>query len=157
LPCAESDFTELALKWACRCDVVVRVTDARTAFLTTHEAREFTNMRRALDKIAEEDGKLFQVYILLSKYEYESDDAPDRATGTAGAVKARAGEITRPMEHSTVEDHETRIRGLFGLAGQVGLVISKFSAHSRIAHSAIASSALKAHVASSTGSTRQNA
>jgi hypothetical protein len=66
---SETDFTALALKWASECDVVVWVTDARTAFLTTHETREFTDMRRALEKIAEEDGKLFQFCILLAKYE----------------------------------------------------------------------------------------
>jgi hypothetical protein len=155
---AESDFTELALKWACRCDVVVWVTDARTAFLTTHETSEFTNMRRALEKIADEDGKLVQFCILLAKYEeYESADEPV-LSGAVGAMKVRAGEITRPTEHSTIADHEARIRGLFGrrpvsARGPQGIVIAKFSAHGRIARSPSASAALKALVFSSPGST----
>ena len=149
-------FDAVTHEWAARCDVVVWVTDARTAFLTTHETREFTDMRRALEKIAEEDGKLFQLCILLAKY--ESDDVPASAAGAAGAssaVKARAGEITRPTEHSTIEDHEARIRGLTGLTGLTGpaVVLAKFSAYDRIAHSASASVALKALVVSSPGST----
>ena len=144
---SEGDFTALALKWASRCDVVVWVTDARTALMTTHETRELIEMRRALERIADEDGRLFQFCILLAKYEYESRDAPD---GAAGAVTARACEITRPTEHSTIADHEARIRGL---AGASSLVVSKFSAFSRIAHSASASAALKALVASSSAST----
>jgi hypothetical protein len=122
---AEGNFTALALKWASECDVVVWVTDARTAFLTTHETREFEDMRRALEKIADEDGKLFQFCILLAKYETD-ETGPTGPTGAAGAIgptgaiKARAGEITRPTEHSTIADHEARIRGLFGLPS-VGL------------------------------------
>jgi hypothetical protein len=152
---SETDFTALALKWASECDVVVWVTDARTAFLTTHETSEFTDMRRALEKIAEEDGKLFQFCILLAKYE---TDEPG-AIGPVAAIKARAGEITRPTEHSTIADHEARIRGLFGLSvlrasrGPQGIVIAKFSAHNRIARSSSASAALKALVLSSPGST----
>ena len=155
---AEGNFTALALKWASECDVVVWVTDARTAFLTTHETSEFTDMRRALERIAEEDGKLFQFCILLAKY--ETDEAgPTGAIGPVAAIKARAGEITRPTEHSTIADHEARIRGLFGLSvlrasrGPQGIVIAKFSAHNRIARSSSASAALKALVLSSPGST----
>jgi hypothetical protein len=163
---SETDFTALALKWASECDVVVWVTDARTAFLTTHETREFTDMRRALEKIADEDGKLFQFCILLAKYETDETGA----IGPVGAIKSRAGEITRSTEHSTIADHEARIRGLFGLPSvglpsvglpSVGLqkggprdvVIVKFSAHNKIACSSIASAALKALVLSSSGAT----
>lgn len=153
---SETDFTALALKWASECDVVVWVTDARTAFLTTHETREFTDMRRALEKIADEDGKLFQFCILLAKYETD-DTITAGATGADGAI-GPAGEITRPTEHSTIADHEARIRGLFGLngpyrcpsggsyGGPKGIVIAKFSAHNRIARSSSASAALKALV-----------
>jgi hypothetical protein len=149
---SEGNFTALALKWASQCDVVVWVTDARTAFLTTHETREFTDMRSALEKIADEDGKLFQFCILLAKYETDESIATG-AAGAAGSIKARAGEITRPTEHSTIEDHEARIRGLTGHA----VVLFKFSAHNRIAHSSSASAALKAMVLSSPGSTRPTA
>jgi hypothetical protein len=155
---SETDFTALALKWASACDVVVWVTDARTAFLTTHETREFTDMRRALQKIADEDGKLFQFCILLAKYETDEAGAygPTGAIGPAGAaIKVRAGEITRPTEHSTIADHEARIRGLFGMSkgGPQGIVIAKFSAHNRIACSSSASAALKALALSSSGAT----
>jgi len=155
---SETDFTALALKWASECDVVVWVTDARTAFLTTHETREFADMRRALEKIADEDGKLFQFCILLAKYETDETGATG-AIGAASAIKARAGEITRPTEHSTIADHEARIRGLFGLSvlrasrGPQGIVIAKFSAHNRIARSSSASAALKALVLSSDSTT----
>jgi hypothetical protein len=157
---SETDFTALALKWASECDVVVWVTDARTAFLTTHETREFTDMRRALERIADEDGKLFQFCILLAKYETDETGATGAigAAGAIGAIKARAGEITRPTEHSTIADHEARIRGLFGrrpfsARGPQGIVIAKFSAHGRIARSPSASAALKSLVFSSPGST----
>jgi hypothetical protein len=114
-------------------------------------------MRRALEKIAEEDGKLFQFCILLAKYETD-EPGPSGAVGPVAAMKARAGEITRPTEHSTIADHEARIRGLFGrrpfsARGPQGIVIAKFSAHNRIARSSSASAALKALVLSSSGST----
>ena len=38
-------FDAVTHEWAAMCDVVVWVTDARTAFLTTHEAREYTAPR----------------------------------------------------------------------------------------------------------------
>ncbi len=35
------EFSDMTLDWARQCDVVVWVTDARTALLTTHETDEF--------------------------------------------------------------------------------------------------------------------
>ena len=48
--CAE--FDGLTLEWARKCDVVVWVTDARTALSTTHERRAFVRLECSLEEAA---------------------------------------------------------------------------------------------------------
>ena len=60
----ESNFTDLTLKWAATCDVVVWVTDVRTCFLTTHEKLEYERLKTTLQCAANRDGRLFQFCII---------------------------------------------------------------------------------------------
>ncbi len=62
-------FDAVTHEWAAKCDVVVWVTDARTAFLTTHEARAYAALRRAIQEKADEEGTLYQFAIVLAKYD----------------------------------------------------------------------------------------
>jgi predicted GTPase len=67
----ESNFTEMTLKWASECDVVVWVTDVRTCFLTTHEKLEYEKLKTALQSVAEREGKVFQFCVVLTKCDVE--------------------------------------------------------------------------------------
>ena len=62
-------FNKVTLEWASKCDVVVWVTDARTAFLTTHETREYQALCAAIQEKADEDGALYQFLIVVAKYD----------------------------------------------------------------------------------------
>ena len=136
------EFSDITLAWARKCDVVLWVTDARTALLTTHETDEFLRLKRALEETAEHDGSLFQFCIVLAKYEAADEDSERPQHCVRRDVPKFSGpsrEITRKTEHSNIADHEARLC-------VHGVRIAKFSAFNRIARSESASEALKALV-----------
>ena len=136
------EFSDITLAWARKCDVVLWVTDARTALLTTHETDEFLRLKRALEETAEHYGSLFQFCIVLAKYEAADEDSERPQHCVRRDVPKFSGpsrEITRKTEHSNIADHEARLC-------VHGVRIAKFSAFNRIARSESASEALKALV-----------
>ena len=74
---ATRSFDTVTREWAAKCDVVVWVTDARSAFLTTHETSEYAALRAAIQEKADEDGTLYQFCIVIAKY-----DAGNNTTNT---------------------------------------------------------------------------
>ena len=108
----ESNFTDLTLKWAAICDVVVWVTDVRTCFLTTHEKLEYERLKATLQALANREGRLFQFCIVMTKCDV------DVGVGANGAAQAKQrtlypGEITSEHEDTTVHDCLVRARRLF--------------------------------------------
>jgi hypothetical protein len=132
-------------EWAAKCDVVVWVTDARTAFLTTHEAREYAALRAAIQEKADEDGTLYQFCIVLTKY-----DASGGARAPSNGTFIE-GEIRTHTEDTTIDGNYERVVRAFPETR-----VAKFSAFARIVSSG--SEALRALVsASSSGSSGANA
>ena len=136
-------FNKVTLEWASKCDVVVWVTDARTAFLTTHEPREYQALRDAIQEKADEDGTLYQFLIVVAKYDatYSS-----KFTKTSPVVRFLEGEIRTGTEETTISSCFARVERLFPETR-----VAKFSAFARILR--CGSEALRALVCASTAST----
>jgi hypothetical protein len=120
---AEDDgaFDVLTVEWASKCDVVVWVTDARTAFLTKHESAAVARIREAVQQNNDEDGSLHQFLVVLSKY-----DEPVATAVQQSEVALLPGEIRSPTEDSS-------IAGRFESAVGVFPRVAKFNAFARIA------------------------
>jgi len=146
----------IASGWARKCDVVAWVTDARTAFSTTHELRAFRSLWRSREEAEDESGCLYQLCIVMAKCEAgEAGEVDQREEGEAGeageaeregeargaeSTVATSTEITGP-EDTTVEDNVARVRKMFP-----NTRVEPLSAFGLIAHSSSpsASAALKA-------------
>jgi hypothetical protein len=72
----ESAFDALTLEWAAKCDVIVWVTDARTAFSTKHESAAVARIRESIQAKADDDGSLYQFLVVLTKYEVQTAQMP---------------------------------------------------------------------------------
>ena len=136
---ASGSFDGVTREWAAKCDVVVWVTDARSAFLTTHETSEYAALRAAIQEKADEDGTLHQFCIVIAKY-----DAGNNATSTINTgIRFLDGEIRTSAEETTIEACFARVERMFPDAR-----IVKFSAFARIVKSG--SEALRALVSAHT-------
>ncbi len=121
---ASRGFKTATREWAPKCDVVVWVTDARSAFLTTHEVGEYEALRAAIQEKADFDGTMYQFCVVLAKY--ESDDCDTRVK--APAFEYLEGEIRTEREESTIGGNfEVAVRRFPDTR------VVKFSAFSRIA------------------------
>ena len=117
---SESNFTELTIKWAASCDVIMWVTDVRTCFLTSHEKLEYEKLKAAMQREANKHGRLFQFCVVLAKCDWnvEAVCSAPRSSAAAAAAAAAArryvqGEITSDHEETTVADCVDRARKLF--------------------------------------------
>lgn len=112
----------MAIEWAAKCDVLVWVTDASTAFLTAHEVAEYAGVRGALQAKADEDGTLYQFAIVIAKF--------DVSAGSCAPADVRylAGEIRTSEEESTIDGCFERAARMFPDTRVV-----KLSAFARIA------------------------
>ncbi len=116
--------------WVTHCDVVFWVSNIETAFLTTHEKREFENIAQQLSASSHQTGDLYSIAIVLSKYNHL-----DSGDGHKGASKKRRdlqhnGEIMEDEEDTTLVDCFQRVKNLF----PSGVPILKFNAFGRILH-----------------------
>ena len=137
---ASGSFNEVTREWAAKCDVVVWVTDARTAFLTTHETSEYAALRAAIQEKADEDGTLYQFCIVIAKYDAGNNTVhSSKHTG----IRFLDGEIRTSAEETTIESCFARVGRMFPETR-----IVKFSAFSRIMKSG--SEALRALVSAHT-------
>ena len=55
-----------------------RVSDVRTGFLTTHEKKEFDKIHDHLVNVSRETDALYQMCIVLSKYDYDDEHSPKK-------------------------------------------------------------------------------
>jgi hypothetical protein len=116
----ESNFTEMTLKWASECDVVVWVTDVRTCFLTTHEKLEYEKLKTTMQEVAQREGKLFQFCVVLTKCDVEvTKTGPAASTASVASVQRargpqiKKGEIVSEHEETTVYDCILRAKRMF--------------------------------------------
>ena len=134
-------FNKVTREWAAKCDVVVWVTDARTAFLTTHEAREYAALRMAIQEKADEDGTLYQFLIVISKFDATSAASSTKNNNNFG-VRFLDDEIRTGTEETTIDSCFERVERMFP-----DTRVTKFSAFARIVKSG--SEALRALVSAS--------
>jgi GTPase SAR1 family protein len=134
---ATGSFDAVTREWATKCDVVFWVTDARSAFLTTHETSEYTALRAAIQEKADEDGTLYQFCIVLAKC-----DVSEGRAATGSVLQFLEGEIRTDREESTIYGNFARVKSMFSETR-----VAKFSAFARIA--SCGSEALRALVSAS--------
>ena len=136
----KGSFNKVTREWAAKCDVVVWVTDARTAFLTTHEASEYAALRAAIQEKADEDGTLYQFLVVIAKFDASTAESTNATKGNAGAgMVFLEDEIRTGSEETTIESCFERVERAFPSTRVV-----KFSAFARIVNSG--SEALRALV-----------
>ena len=133
----ESAFDALTLEWAAKCDVIVWVTDARTAFSTKHESAAVARIRESIQAKADDDGSLYQFIVVLAKYEGQTEQ-------TLPCHEYLPGEIRSSTEASNIDARlESALRAFPRVA--------KFNAFARIA-TRPSSAALRSLVCSVAGS-----
>ena len=137
-------FNKVTREWATKCDVLVWVTDVRTAFLTTHEAAQYAALRAAIQEKADEDGTLYQFLIVIAKFDASIDMKSN--TNANANVRFLEDEIRTGSEETTIDGSFARVERTFPETRVV-----KFSAFARIAKSG--SEALRALVSARSEST----
>jgi GTPase Era involved in 16S rRNA processing len=103
-------FNKVTLECASKCDLVVWVTDARTALLTTHETREYQALCAAIQEKADEDGTLYQFLVVVAKYDATHST---KITKTSPAACFIEGEIRTGTKETTIESCFARVERLF--------------------------------------------
>lgn len=106
--------------------MVCWVTDVRTAFLTTHEKKEFDDLRSMLLNVSDDTGTLYQMAVVLTKYDY--DDTQQEASESNSSPFT--DEIMDDVEDTTVLDCCNRVKSLV----PKGVEIIKYNAFGRIFH-----------------------
>ena len=123
-------FNKVTREWAAKCDVVVWVTDARTAFLTTHETSEYAALRAAIQEKADEDGTLYQFLVVIAKFDAGTKSTDPTKNNTYAGMVFLEDEIRTGSEETTIESCFERVERTFPETRVV-----KFSAFARIANS----------------------
>ena len=123
-------FNKVTREWAAKCDVVVWVTDARTAFLTTHEASEYAALRASIQEKADEDGTLYQFLVVIAKFDASTKSTDPTKNNTYAGMVILEDEIRTGSEETTIESCFERVERTFPETRVV-----KFSAFARIANS----------------------
>ena len=123
-------FNKVTREWAAKCDVVVWVTDARTAFLTTHETSEYSALRAAIQEKADEDGTLYQLLVVIAKFDASTKSTDPTKNNTHAGMVFLEDEIRTGSEETTIESCFERVERTFPETRVV-----KFSAFARIANS----------------------
>lgn len=157
----EENFDKMSQQYVVKCDIVCWVTDIKTAFLTTHEKAEFDLIKNLLDETAKTTGRLYQIFILLSKYDDDdSDNNHSPSSKSKVVINTNASpksdslpdnliyfdeiesdeELSADNEDTTVKDCLKRVESLFE---ETKIKIVKFNAFGRILHSESASDKLK--------------
>jgi len=106
----ELDFDKLTLQWITECNIICWVSDINTAFITSHEKKEFYKIAQHLELQSNETGNLYQLCILLSKYDYDDTTVKNNSSYKFDLLE---GELSDEHEHTTVSDCYERVIKLF--------------------------------------------
>lgn len=129
----EVNFEQLTTKWVIKCDVVIWVSDVNTAFLTTHEKREFERIHDLLKQHQLETGKLCQCCILLSKYNYDDTEVDEPMHDSSLKLDpSSCGEIFDEEEDTTAVNCLERVQKLFHDYKGFNIPLIKFNAFGRV-------------------------
>lgn len=69
----DTKFDELTEDNIKKANLICFVSDVNKAFITTHEMNEFLKLKNIVKKIQEEDGKIYDIVVTLSKCDYEEN------------------------------------------------------------------------------------
>jgi hypothetical protein len=129
----ETNFDELTRAHVTNCDLIFWVSDVQTAFLTTHERNEFEGINALLKQTTTETGTLYQIGILISKYNYgDTQSEPLTETKdeiTGDEITGDDDEITSDDEDTTVHDCYRRVEHIFKNSN---IPLFKYNAFGRI-------------------------
>jgi hypothetical protein len=103
------NFDALTLEWVVKADIVLWLSDSRTAFITSHELAEFNKVRAALANDRRTRGALRQLAVLLTKCEHVPSSA---GSGVVGRTDGN-GEIVG-AEDTTLDHSLDRVKKLVG-------------------------------------------
>jgi GTPase SAR1 family protein len=133
----EKNFDEMTLAWVTNCNIIYWVSDIQTAFLTKHEKSEFDKIYNYLKKNTIETGTLYQLGIILSKYNFYDEITKKETHNNINSDETvsededtiDSDEIVSEDEDTTVNDCYKRVEALF--SNDV-VPIFKFNAFGRI-------------------------
>ena len=145
-------FDKMTLEYITACDLIFWVTSAETAFIHAYEKEFFKKMVTILSNDTLETGKLHQMAIVISKFEFDDEplfheinkfsgsfipqsQKPSRFNGNDDNDEIRTGGIESSSKVNIVKDVEKHYGKKFK--------IIKFSAYSRIYHHKGSSDELK--------------
>lgn len=69
----DTKFDELTEDNIKKANLICFVSDVNKAFITTHEMNEFIKLKNIVKKIQEEEGKIYDVVVILTKCDYEEN------------------------------------------------------------------------------------
>ena len=131
----EINYDEMTQAWITQCDIILWVSDITTAFLTTHEMKEFTKIHETLKRNSLETGTFYHVAVLLTKCNFCDRDQTVSVTENPSDIKSSAAayEIESDDEETTLEDCVVRVGSIFDKYDE-SIPILKFNAFGRIFH-----------------------
>jgi hypothetical protein len=119
----------LTKAYVLNCDLICWVSDVQTAFLTTHEKKEYDSIHNLLKQNSIETGTLYQMAVVLSKYNY-GDTVSDNESVDGFHLDPLdvSDEIMSDDEDTTVHDCYKRVKEVFNDSP----VIMKFNSFGRV-------------------------
>lgn len=125
----KTDFNTITHKWVKNADVIYWVSDATTAFQTTHEKNEFDNILSILETEKKENGTLFQLGIMLTKFDKHEHNEESNTDDEFELISN--DEIQDYSEETTIDDSFNRVMELFQ---DYNIKVIKYNAFGRILH-----------------------
>ena len=99
----EKNFDEITKAYITQCDVVLWVSDIRTAFLTTHERDEFNALVKLCEDNMRETGELYQLGIVLSKFNFGTDD---NHLALCAPTRTKKGELVDDEDTTVIDSYK---------------------------------------------------
>jgi len=99
----EKNFDEIIKAYITQCDVVLWVSDIRTAFLTTHERDEFNALVKLCEDYMRETGELYQLGIVLSKFNFGTDD---NHLALCAPTRTKKGELVDDEDTTVIDSYK---------------------------------------------------
>jgi len=130
----KKEFDELTEKTILCCDVILWISDSRTAFLHSYEKEYFDKLLQIINKHCLEEGAYIKICIVLSKY--ESIDVNKNTDYKNKQLKVGA-EIEYDDEETTYEDIANNVINMYK-----DIKILKYSSFSKIIYNKSSSEAL---------------
>jgi hypothetical protein len=131
------EFDDLINNWIKKCDIILWISDSKTAFITSSEYNEYMKIYNYLIKNSKKNCKYYQFGIMLSKFEefndFESEsDSDDESENKneSDNENENENEIDLDIEETNINHSIERVNKLFDKFKNIN--IFKFNSHGRI-------------------------